>query len=59
MQRVANIAAIDTWILLSNLDQFDFSNVYGGRGLGVIATVNAEATAGGYQTVSIQITTTI
>lgn len=51
--------AVDAWLLLdiaSDLEQWD---PYGGPGLGVIATVDADEPQGGYQSVSLRLTMAI
>lgn len=49
----ADVGAVDAWILFSNMEQFDV------LGSGVIATVMPEKIAGGYQVVTLQLTTSI
>lgn len=56
IQKASEIVAVDAWILMQSinlLDQWDAEGLYGP---GVIATVNAGESSGGYQTVTMQIT---
>jgi hypothetical protein len=59
LQDISDIAAIDSWVLLDNLQQFDPWTREFGAPMGVIATVNAEKSSGGYQTVSLQLTVAV
>jgi hypothetical protein len=55
IERAAHVSAVDSWILMEStnlLDQWD----QGGYGLGVIATLDANDSEGGYQIISMQIT---
>lgn len=55
IQAGAEISAVDSWVLMSTinlLDQWDDT----GYGPGVIATLNSQDAAGGFQTVTLQVT---
>lgn len=52
-------AAVDAWVLLESLNQFDAWDEMGGRGPGLIATVNSEDHAGGYEATNMQLTIAI
>lgn len=55
IEQASYISAVDSWVLMESinlLDQWDET----GLGAGVIATLEAETAAGGYQVVSLQIT---
>lgn len=56
IQEASEILAVDSWILLQSLnllDQWDNDGLYGP---GVIATVTAGETSGGFQSVNLQVT---
>jgi hypothetical protein len=55
IQDGSTISAIDTWVLMESVQQFDMWEEVA-PGLGVIATVEAPTPEGGFQTVSMQIT---
>lgn len=55
IEEASYISAVDSWVLMESinlLDQWDDA----GLGAGVIATLEAESAAGGYQVVTLQIT---
>lgn len=49
----ADVSGMDAWLMFLNMQQFDFNN------MGVIATVMPEKIAGGYQVVTLQLTSTV
>lgn len=55
IERAAQVSAVDSWILMESvnlLDQWDQD----GYGLGVVATLDANDSEGGYQIISMQVT---
>lgn len=58
IQGAAEWAAVDAWVLIDSMEQFDN---WGGlaRGPGVIATVDTPAPQGGFQTVRMQLTVAV
>jgi hypothetical protein len=54
IQAGAEMAAIDAWVFLSTIEQYDLWN--DGFGLGVIATVDVSEPEGGLQAVTMQLT---
>jgi len=54
IQEGAEMAAIDAWVFLSTIEQYDLWN--DGFGLGVIATVDMNEPEGGLQAVTMQLT---
>lgn len=60
MQEAAKKQVIDAWVLLDISSSFDTWDAdLPGRGLGVIATVNAGEPQGGYQVTTLQLTVAI
>jgi hypothetical protein len=55
----AEISAYDAWILMESLSALDTWGVTGGPGMGVIATVDAPAPSGGFQVVSLTMTSVV
>jgi len=55
IQEAANSSAIDAWVLMQAMRLFDQWEGYG-NGMGVIATVEAADTEGGFQIVSMELT---
>jgi len=52
--------AIDAWVLMEAMQQFDtWGAAYGGRGLGVIATVDTGAAEGGFASVNMTLTVAV
>ena len=54
IQNAAEISAVDAWILMDSVNLFDNWN-NDGFGLGVIATMNAPAAAGGFTATEMQL----
>jgi hypothetical protein len=54
IQQASNMAAIDSWILMESVREFDMWDDTG-YGLGVIATLDAQEPQGGFQMVSMEI----
>jgi hypothetical protein len=59
IQTASEQLAMDAWLLLDIAGDLDQWDDLGGPGLGVIATVNADEPAGGYQGVTLQLTLAI
>jgi len=55
IQQAAEISAVDAWVLMQSVNLFDMWEE-GGYGVGVIATVDAPSSEGGFQVVNMQIT---
>lgn len=55
IQKAARWQAVDSWVLMESMDQFDLS-FDGTPGLGVIATVQADPIQGGYASVTMSLT---
>lgn len=55
IQDGSSISAIDTWVLMESVQEFDMWEPHA-PGMGVIATVEAPTPEGGFQTVSMQLT---
>ena len=55
IESAAQIAAVDAWVLMQSVNLFDMWEE-GGYGVGVIATVDAPSSEGGFQVVNMQIT---
>lgn len=58
IEEASYISAVDTWVLMESMKQFDPWDETG-PGMGVIATVEATAPAGGFTVVSMQISMVI
>jgi hypothetical protein len=56
IQRGAIPAAIDSWVLIDSMREFDSWGTAPGRGPNLIATVNAPTTQGNFQSVVLQLT---
>jgi hypothetical protein len=59
IQKASEIVAVDAWILMQSINLLDQWDSEGAFGPGVIATVTAGESSGGYQSVSMQITMVI
>ena len=59
IQDAAYVCALDAWVLAESINQLDSWNEDGYPGLGVIATVNANAPEGGFTTTRMTITMAI
>lgn len=59
IQAHAEVSAYDAWILMEAVSALDTWDPTGGPGLGVIATIDSPAPAGGYQVVSLTMTSVI
>ncbi len=55
IEQASYISAIDAWVLLESLNQFDQWDEVG-SGMGVIATVEGTTPAGGFQVTTMQLT---
>lgn len=55
IEQASYISAVDAWVLLDSLDQFDQWDELG-SGMGVIATVEGTTPAGGFQVTTMQLT---
>jgi hypothetical protein len=58
IQRGAEISAVDSWVLMESINQFDTWEEVG-FGMGVIATLEAPVAEGGFQTINMQLTMVI
>lgn len=58
IQLAAEISAVDAWVLMQSTNLLDMWEE-GGYGVGVIATVDAPSSEGGFQVVNMQITMAI
>jgi hypothetical protein len=56
IQNAAYVSALDAWILMESINNFDVWSGDGPFGLGVIATVDADPPEGGFQTTRLTIT---
>ncbi len=59
IQDAAVVSAYDAWVLMESVNQLDVWGEVGAYGLGVIATVDAEAPEGGFTTTRMTITLAI
>jgi len=59
IQNASEVSAYDAWILMESVNQLDVWGEVGAYGLGVIATVDAEAPEGGFATTRMTITLAI
>jgi hypothetical protein len=59
IQDAAVVSAYDAWVLMESVNQLDVWGEVGAFGLGVIATVDAEAPEGGFTTTRMTITLAI
>jgi hypothetical protein len=59
IQNASEVSAYDAWILMESVNQLDVWGEVGAFGLGVIATVDAEAPEGGFATTRMTITLAI
>lgn len=55
IEQASYISAVDAWVLLESLNQFDQWDEVG-SGMGVIATVEGTTPAGGFQVTTMQLT---
>jgi hypothetical protein len=55
IQEYAEISAVDAWVLMQSINALDMWEE-GGFGVGVIATVDASPSEGGFEVVNMQIT---
>lgn len=58
IQQASEISAVDAWVLMQSTNLLDMWEE-GGYGVGVIATVDAPSSEGGFQVVNMQITMAI
>lgn len=56
IQQAAEVSALDAWILMESVNQFDSWAGSGPFGLGVIATVDSDPPEGGFQVTRLTIT---
>lgn len=56
IQKASEITAVDAWVLMQSVNLLDQWEAEGLYGPGVIATVSAGESSGGFQTVTLQIT---
>ena len=56
IQQAAEVSALDAWVLMESVNNFDSWGGSGPFGLGVIATIDADPPEGGFQTTRMTLT---